>query len=61
MIELFVIQYVLVTIIAFLITEKYPPSWIWSTNDLPIRFAGCMIPLYREIIILIVLWQRNEI
>lgn len=61
MIELFIIQYVLVTAIAFSITEKYPPSWVWSSNDKVIRFLGCMIPIYREIIILIVLWQRNEI
>lgn len=61
MIELFLIQYILVTAIAFLITERYPPSWIWSTNDKVIRFIGCMIPIYREIIILLILWQRNEI
>ena len=56
MIELFIIQYVLVTVIAFLITEQ-----IWSSNHKAIKFVGCMIPIYREIIILIILWQRNEI
>lgn len=61
MIELFIIQYVLVTVIAFLITEMYPPSQIWSSNHKAIKFVGCMIPIYREIIILIILWQRNEI
>jgi len=61
MIELFFIQYILITIIAFMLTEKYPPSYIWAATDKPTRFVACMIPIYREIIMLIALYNKNEI
>lgn len=59
MTELFIIQYILVTIIAFLLTEKYPPSYVWKECDKATRFVGCMIPIYREIIMLIIVWNKR--
>lgn len=61
MIELFFIQYILITIIAFMLTEKYPPSYMWTAADKPTKFVACMIPIYREIIMLITLYNKNEI
>ena len=59
MIELFIIQYVLVTVIAFMLTEKHPPSDIWKKCDKVTRFVGCMIPIYREIIMIMILWNKK--
>lgn len=59
MTELFLIQYVLVTIVAFLLTEKHPPSYMWKNFDKATRFVGCMIPIYREIIMIIILWDKK--
>jgi hypothetical protein len=59
MIELFIIQYVLVTVIAFMLTEKHPPSLVWKKCDKATRFVGCMIPIYREVIMIIVLWNKK--
>jgi hypothetical protein len=59
MTELFIIQYILVTIVAFMLTEKHPPSYMWKNCDKATRFVGCMIPIYREIMMLIILWNRK--
>lgn len=59
MTELFVIQYVLVTIIAIILTERYPPHSAWSVCNKFTRVFACMIPIYREVVVLIVIWNKK--
>lgn len=58
MITLFVAQYILGTIIAIVITERYVPRdfpWVWHRASKFERYIACLIPIYREIIVILVL------
>jgi|SaaInl1SG_22_DNA_1037389.scaffolds.fasta_scaffold15244_4 hypothetical protein len=62
MIELFLIQYLLVTILAIIVTEKFVPTeqpWQWKQAHKIERYLACCIPVYREIIMLAILWNKK--
>jgi len=62
MTELFVVQYVLVTILAIIVTENFVPTtqpWNWKTAHKIERYMACCIPIYREVIMIIILWNKK--